>query len=250
MRYAGSTAAVIVSASLAVGTAWSQSSVIQQNNVSVNGEGSSVTVSGNTVTVETSRSGRVVGDGQKASETRAIGSVTSINADGAFAIAIRTGTAPGLTIETDKNLLPIVRTDVANSRLDLYADESYSADGRIKVTVTLPNVTDISASGSNLIEAEGLAGGPLTVSLNGSNHAVLSGSVSAVTAHLSGSNGFSANQLAADSVNITVSGSGNAAVDARRQLVAEISGAGSISVFGNPKERSTQVNGAGRITFQ
>jgi hypothetical protein len=139
---------------------------------------------------------------------------------------------------------------VSNGRLDLYADKSYSADGRIRVTVTSPNITDISASGSNLIEAEGLQGGPLSISLNGSNHAVLTGSVSAVTAHLGGSNRLSARQLSADAANVTISGSGNAAVDARQQIVAEISGSGSISVYGNPKARSTQVNGSGKITFE
>ena len=243
-------AMVVVTASLVVGTAWSQTSVIQQNNLSVNGEGSSVTVSGDTVTVETSRGGRVVGNGQKASETRPIGPVSAIDADGAFALTIKLGAPPGLTIEADKNLLAIVKTEVSNGRLDLYADKSYSADGRIKVTVTQPSITGISASGSNQVDAEGLSGGPLSISLNGSNHAVLSGSVSAVTAHLSGSNHLSAQQLTADSANVTVSGSGNAAVDARQQVVAEISGSGSISISGNPKARNTQVNGSGTITFE
>lgn len=250
MKHAASAAVAIVTVSVAVSAAWSQTSVIQQNTVSVNGDSSSVTVSGDTVTVETSRSGRVVGDGQKASETRPIGTVTAIDADGAFAITIKTGAAPGLTIETDKNLLPIVKTDVSSGRLDLYADKSYSVDGRIKVTITLPNVSEISASGSNLIDADRLTGGPLSISLNGSNRATLTGSVSALTARLSGSNHLSAEQLAADSVNVTVSGSGNAAVDARQQVAAEISGAGSISVYGDPKARSTQVNGAGKITFE
>jgi hypothetical protein len=250
MKHAASAAVAIVTASVAVSAAWSQTSVIQQNSVSINGDSTSVTVSGDTVTVETSRSGRVVGDGQRASETRAIAPVTAVDADGAFAITIRTGTAPGLTIETDKNLLPIVKTEVSSGRLDLYADKSYSVDGRIKVTITSPNVSEISASGSNRIDADGLTGGPLSISLNGSNHATLSGGVSTLTAHLSGSNQLAAEQLAADSVNVTVSGSGNAAVDARQQVAAEVSGAGSISIHGNPKARSTQVNGAGKITFE
>jgi hypothetical protein len=254
MRYGTGSAVMIVTVSLALGgaaSAWSQTSVIQQNNISVNHEGTSVTISGRTVSVDTSTTGsRVVGDGQPASETRPIGAVAAIAADGAFAITVQIGPSPGLTIATDKNLLPLVKTDVSNGRLDIYTDKSYSVDGRIKVTVTSPNVTDISASGSNQVDGEGLSGGPLSISLNGSNNAVLTGNVSALTAHMSGANHLSARQLAADSANITISGSGHAAVDARQQIVAEISGAGSISVYGNPKARSTQVNGAGKITFE
>jgi hypothetical protein len=234
---------------MAASVAWSQTSVIQQS-VTVNHEGSSVTVSGQTVSVDTSTAGgRVVGDGQTASETRPLGPVTAINADGAFAVTVRLGAAPALAIETDKNLLAIVRTEVSNGRLDIYTDRSYSVDGRVKVVVTTPNVTDISASGSNQIDGEGLSGGPLSILLNGSNTAVLTGNVSALTAQMSGSNHLSAQQLTADRANVTVSGSGNAAVNARQQIVAEISGAGSIAVYGNPKARSTQVNGAGKITF-
>jgi putative autotransporter adhesin-like protein len=249
MRHAAGAAVVAVTASFAFSAAWSQT-VIQQNNVSVSHEGGSVTVSGNTVAVDVAPAGgRVVGDGQPASETRGIGPVAAVNADGAFALTIQIG-PPGLTVEADKNLLPIVRTDVADGRLDIYTDRSYSVEGRIKVTVTSPNVTDISASGSNRIDGVGLGGGPLSVSLNGSNTAVLSGSVSAVTAHMSGSNHLSARQLTADSANVSLNGSGSAEVEARRQIVAEISGAGSISVYGNPQARSTQVNGSGRISFE
>ena len=250
MRHAAGAAIVIVTASLAFSAAWSQTSVIQQNNVSVNHEGASVTVSGQTVSVDLSTTGgRVVGDGHPASETRPVGPVTAVNANGAFALTVTPG-PPGLTIEADKNLLPIVKTDLANGRLDIYTDRSYSLDGRIKVTVSSPNVSEISASGSNQIDGEGLAGGPLSISLNGSNHAVLTGTVSALTARMAGANHLSARQLTANSANVTVEGSGNAAIDVRQQVVAEISGAASISVYGNPKARSTQVNGAGKITFE
>ncbi len=96
----------------------------------------------------------------------------------------------------------------------------------------------------------GSTGERLTISLNGSNHAEMTGNVATMTVEMSGSNHLSAQRLIADNANVTISGSGNAAVDARQQIVADISGAGSISVYGNPKHRSTQVNGAGKITFE
>jgi Putative auto-transporter adhesin, head GIN domain len=252
MEYAAGTAIMIISASLSFSAASARaaSNVVQQSTVSVNRESSSVTISGQTVTVDTSTdASRVVGNGQRASEARSIGAVSAINADGAFMVTVKVGAPPGLTIETDKNLLPIVKTDVSNGRIDIYTDRSYSVDGRIDVTVTSPNVAEISASGSNHIDGEGLTGANLSISLNGANNAALAGNVSAVTVRMSGANHLSAQQLVADSANVTVNGSGNATVDARQRLVAEVSGAGSITVYGNPKQRRAQANGAGRIRF-
>ncbi len=229
----------------------SQPGVVQQNSVSVNGEGSSVTISGHSISVDTAATGRgrVVGDGQPASQERPIGPVTAIHSDGAFALSIANGPAPKLTIETDKNLLPIIKTTVSDGRLDIYSDQSYSVDGRIKITVASPGITEISASGSNRIEAQGFAGGPLTVALNGSNTATLAGRATALTCVLSGANHLAAQGLAADATKITLNGSGDAAVDARQAITAQINGAGSVTVYGNPQARSTQVNGAGRISF-
>lgn len=245
-------AAVVAGAAcLAAGPVSSQTSVIQQNSVSGSQEGASVTISGQTVTVETSTraSGRVVGDGQVASETRPIGPVAALSADGAFALTVKQGPSPQLTIETDKNLLPIVKTDFSNGRLDVYTDRSYSVDGRIKVTVTSPDISEIAASGSNDIVAEGMAADTLAIVLNGSNNATLAGRVSALKAQMNGSNRLAARSLTVDSAKITMNGSGNAAVNTSQQITAEISGAGAISVYGNPKARTSRVNGAGKITF-
>lgn len=250
MRYALSTAIAIAALCLTAGHSRSQTSVIQQS-ITTNGEGSSVTINGRTITVDAASGGhgRVVGNGLPASQDRPIGPVTEIASDGAFELAVKVGPAPRLTIETDKNILPIVKTEVSNGRLNIFTDRSYSINARIKVSVSSPSISEISASGSNRINAGGFAGGPLSVALNGSNHVELAGNVSALTCRMSGSDRLSARQLVSDSVDVTISGSGDASVDARQKLAAEISGSGSIAVYGNPKDRSTQVNGSGKITF-
>jgi hypothetical protein len=66
---------------------------------------------------------------------------------------------------------------------------------------------------------------------------------------MGGANHLMAQQLSADSANVTLNGSGDASVFAHQRVVAQISGAGSITVYGNPRERDTRVNGAGRISF-
>jgi Putative auto-transporter adhesin, head GIN domain len=240
----------MISVSLAASaTSAAGQTVIQQNSVSV-GEGSSVTVSGQTVTVETrTNAGRVVGDGQPASETHRIVPVSAISVDGAFAVTVALGPVPGLRIETDKNLLPIVDTEVMGDRLTIRAKRSYSVDGRIRVWVTTPKLAEITASGSNEIDGAGLSGVQLSLSLSGSNGARLAGEVGTLDVQMSGSNRLAARGLTADAVIASIDGSGNAVVTAHHRIAAHISGVGTISVYGNPRERSTEVNGAGRIAF-
>ncbi|HEV2098840.1 MAG TPA: DUF2807 domain-containing protein, partial [Stellaceae bacterium] len=146
-------------------------------------------------------------------------------------------------------ILPIVKTTVTNGQLDIYSDQSYSVDRRIDVSVSSPNITDLSVAGSNQISAEGFTGGPLSIVLNGSSTAVLAGQVTSLVCVMGGANHLTARQLNADSANVTLNGSGDASVNAHQRVVARISGAGSITVYGNPRERDTQVNGAGRIAF-
>jgi hypothetical protein len=120
-------------------------------------------------------------------------------ADGAFALTVMVSPTPSLIIETDRNLLPFVKSDVSNNRLDLHTERSYSVDRRIKITVTSPIIANISGSGGNDIIAEGLIGGSLSIWLNGSNNARLSGKISAFTCQMSGSNVMIAKNLTADS---------------------------------------------------
>ena len=200
-------------------------------------------------TVVVTRQGQVIGNGRLASQERPITAVTVLDLNGAFELTIMVGQPPKLTLAGEENILPIIKTSISDDRLNIFSDRSYTANQAIRITVAIPHLTRLAASGSNRIEGRNIDGGELSVSLSGSNSAALAGKVTALTAHLDGSNRLSAAQLIADSVNIRVAGSGDASVDAREHIVAEIFGSGSIAVDGNPQDRRSQVNGSGKITF-
>jgi len=193
--------------------------------------------------------GQVIGNGREASEKRPVTAVTTINLDGAFELALVIGRPPGLTLAGDENILPVIKTSVSDGRLDISSDRSYTTSRAVRVAVSMPRLENLSASGSNQIEASDFDSGQVKVALSGSNNAVLAGKIAALTVRLDGSNRFSAAQLVADIVEIRIGGSGEASVNARQRVVAEIFGSGSIAVHGNPKEQSTRVNGSGKITF-
>jgi hypothetical protein len=192
---------------------------------------------------------QIIGNGRLQSEERPITAVTVIDVNGAFELRILVGQAPKLTLTCDANILPIIRTSVSDGRLAIFSDRSYSLNRAIKITVSTPHLTGLSASGSNRVEAQAIDGSEFSISLDGSNDAVLTGNVSALVAQLGGSSRLAATGLTAGAVKIRVAGSGEASVAAREQVVAEVSGSGSIAVHGNPRDRQTQVNGSGKIAF-
>ena len=193
--------------------------------------------------------GQVIGNDRPASEDRPITAVNEIDLSGAFELTILVGQAPQLSIAGEENILAIIRTTVSGGRLDISSDRSFTANQAIKITVGTPHLARLTASGSNRIEGRNIDGSEFSVSLSGSNSATLAGEVAALTAHLDGSSRLSAARLSAASVNIRLAGSGDASVDAREHIVAQIFGSGSIVVDGDPKDRQSQVAGSGRITF-
>ena len=70
-----------------------------------------------------------------------------------------------------------------------------------------------------------------------------------MTLHLAGASKLAAKALGADAAQVTVAGAGDATVDARKQLQANILGAGSLTVYGNPQIRQSSVMGSGDIKF-
>jgi hypothetical protein len=191
----------------------------------------------------------VVGDGKPLVEPRPVTAVTAASFEGAFEVMIIVGEPPSLTLAADENILPVITTKTSGGRLTVSAKRSYTTNNRVRVALSLPALKEIAASGSNQIDAKGFDRGDLSVSLSGSNEVTLAGAVGTLTLRLAGSSKLAARELAADAVEVTVAGAGNASVDARKQLQAKILGAGSLTVYGNPAVRQSQVMGSGDIKF-
>jgi len=191
----------------------------------------------------------VEGNGRITTEDRRIGAVTEVRIDGAFDVTVTVGPAPSLTLEGDENVLAIIKTEQSGKLLRIYPDSSYSTRSPLKVALALPELVRLSSSGSSTIEASGFDQERFQLDLNGSSKAALAGKVQSFAGTISGSGSLSAEKLDADSVAIDISGAGKCTATAHRSVVANISGAGAITVHGNPPERDTHVSGAGKIAF-
>jgi hypothetical protein len=109
-------------------------------------------------------------------------------------------------------------------------------------------VLDCYVSGSGSIRLSNLKAERITSGLSGSGHLQLAGEnvVSEFKMSVSGSGNVKASGLKAKDVNVLISGSGNCAVYAMEHLNCKIAGSGNVTYSGNPEVNSTIV-GSGKV---
>ena len=207
------------------------------------------------------------GDGNVLKETRKVGSFNTIEVSGAFDIIIKQGAAEEVTIETDQNILPIIRTDVVGNTLKIETKKPIHHTTVLKVYVTVKDLKMIDVSGAVDIQTDGrltvpelsidgsgasdakmdIAVQKLILDCSGASKLRFSGTAGEVKMDLSGASDIFGYELIAENYDIDISGAGNAQINVSKKLRAEISGAGSVNYKGSPTDIDQSVSGAGSI---
>lgn len=227
---------------------------------------------------------RINGNGNVASETRALASFNIVENEGSFDVYIIQDSVSEVTIEAESNLIGYIRTEVQGSTLNIYTKENLKTHHPIKLYIKTPNVNSVRLSGSGLIDLGtittdnmevvlsgsgdirgtvfadylelGINGsGSANMSLNcidvqtsisGSGDMYFSGEAETAHFNISGSGSIKAYELALQNCYADISGSGDMYVSASELLDIKISGSGSIYYIGNP-EIETNISGSGSV---
>ncbi len=218
------------------------------------------------------RGGAVPGSGTVQTETRRPGPFEAINIDYPADVTIQQGFEDSVVIETDDNLLRQLFSEVNSGRLTVKTVETnwqkrVNPSQPVKITITMRNLKEIVFSApTGSLDADGLHIGALKLVLSGAAQvhlnglevdlldAVLSGAgdVKAsgtsreVRLLLSGAGSFSGADLKSDKAGVEISGMGHAIVCAATELTANITGAGSVRYYGEPRVEQT-ISGAGSV---
>ncbi|WP_317203191.1 GIN domain-containing protein [Janthinobacterium sp.] len=189
----------------------------------------------------------VQGNEQIAHELRPVGALSAIEVSGPIRLEVRVGGAPSLDIETDSNLLPLVHSDISGGTLKLWVDGGVRSRNGIRVSYSVAQLSELSASGSGRVIVSGLDGGALNLSSKGSGPLQLSGRVDQLALRMSGSGGVNAGELDAASVNASLHGSGRLTLGQLRggALNADLYGSGSVRASGTVRDLAVQVHGSG-----
>ena len=187
------------------------------------------------------------GNGIAARDTRSVAAVTGLDVGGSMIVDVRIGGAPSLVVEGDSNLLPLVKTGTRGSALYIETENRLRSTTPLKVTYTVPRLTDLHSGGSGHVTVRDLKGEPLSVRLGGSGVARLSGEVAEFDARVSGSGKIEAGELRARNADVVVSGSGGVVLGQVRGDNAriQISGSGTVQTGGAVRTLNVRVSGSG-----
>jgi hypothetical protein len=151
-------------------------------------------------------------------------------------------TKDNLTIPTLRSNNPLVFTIVVKDLASL----TVSGLGDVQVeTLSTPSMA-INLSGAGSILQNQITTDNLNITLSGAGGIEISGQASQATIDISGAGSVNAPDLQIQTANVTVSGLGGATLWVTEQLTGQISGAGSVSYYGNP-QTSTNSSGVGNF---
>jgi hypothetical protein len=227
---------------------------------------------------------RIKGNGNVASETRALASFNMVENEGAFDVYIIQDSVYEVTIEAESNLIAYVRTEVQGSTLNIYTKENLKTHYMIKLYIHTPDVNSVRLSGSGMIDlgsvltdnlevvlsgsgdirgnvnadytsvgingsgtaAMGLICNEVHTSISGSGDMYFSGQAEMAHFNISGSGSIRAYELQLVNCYADISGSGDMFVNVSGFLDVKISGSGSVHYIGYP-EIHTNISGSGSV---
>lgn len=212
------------------------------------------------------------GSGRPAAESRSLADFQAVALRGSMDLVVRQGTTQSVQVQADDNLLPLLETVVeptsngATLLVRWKKGQSLHTRSKVLVTVVVPKLAALAASGSGDIRVEafntpalklslsgsgdarlqGLTTEELGLSISGSSDVVASGSATRLKISIAGSGDVQMADLKSDDVSVTIAGSGNAAVNANKTLEVTIAGSGDVRYTGNAAVKS-RVAGSGSV---
>lgn len=191
----------------------------------------------------------VQGDGTAARDQRMVGKVSGLEVNGSVLVDVRVGPATSLLVEADGNLLPLVRTDVRGDTLVVEITRSYRSNNPVRVTYTVPRLSDVRHTGSGRLSVQGLNGAPLKLVQEGSGSTLLTGQVASLEVTGNGSGSVDASTLQSASANLSQNGSGRVNVGQVRgdYAIATLNGSGQLRVAGSVRTLTARSTGSGHL---
>jgi len=216
--------------------------------------------------------------GNLATESREVSNFNRVALSDYGALAITQGEQESLTIETHPDILPLIKTEVRNSKLTMSIGGSWldklshalstslarwpikyslvvkelagleiSGAARVKASNIETDRLALALSGAGQINIEALSAGALEVALPGAGAIQVSGEVGEQRVAISGAGSYKASKLESRRASVDLTGAGKATVWAVENLDVAIRGIGSVEYYGSPTLKKS-VSGIGSIT--
>jgi hypothetical protein len=209
----------------------------------------------------------VQGSGRLVTESREVRNFDRVSLTGSGEVALTQGDEESLIIETDRNVMQYITSEVEGGKLTLGPERgtivrptrltftlgvkdldglTVSSSGDIAAESTHTDRLEIVVSGSGGVRIDALTAQEVEVRISGSGDVELDGQVKELYLDISGSGKYHGGDLRSETTSVTISGSGEATVWTTESLDASISGSGSVSYYGDP-ETDVSRSGSGEV---
>jgi hypothetical protein len=189
----------------------------------------------------------VRGSGNVITESRDVSGFNEIALLGSGTVVVEVNGNESLTVEAEDNIMPLLKTEVHNGRLELSVESSISPTVEVKYTITAATLDGVSISGSGKVAATGIDAESFDVEISGSGKVEPVGTADTLTLGISGSGRYAGEDLIASVGDVRVAGSGDAVVHVTDDLDADVSGSGSVEYIGEPS-LTRSISGSGDIS--
>ena len=189
----------------------------------------------------------VRGSGNVITESRDVSGFSEIALFGSGTVRVDVNGTESLTVEAEDNIMPLLKTEVSNGRLELSVESSISPTTDITYTVAAVALDGVTIAGSGDVTATGIATDLFDVEISGSGRVEPTGTAASLVVEISGSGRYLGEGLEASIGTVRVSGSGEAVVNVTDDLDVDVSGSGGVQYVGEPTITES-VSGSGRVT--
>ena len=188
------------------------------------------------------------GNGNTSSQKRDIGPFKKVEVSGAIQLNLTLGSETiSATVLADENILPLIMTKVVGDVLRIYSEGSYTTKTQPIVNLSSPEVVELTSSGSSDVTLAEINQNEIAVSTSGSGDITVTGKANRAKLRVSGSASIRGVSLESKHLDAKISGSGSVKATARSSAVLQVSGSGSIQVWGNPITVQSKRSGSGSI---
>ncbi|MBU0742676.1 DUF2807 domain-containing protein [bacterium] len=198
--------------------------------------------------------GGVRGNGDVATETRALDRIDAVALECRGDLVIALGDREELIVEAESNLIELIVSEVEDGKLTLRASRGTSLRPTrpIRFALTVRSLDAIRNTGSGDITAPRLRSERMDIELTGSGDLALQGLASgACSLRLTGSGDATIGELRADELTVRQSGSGDVEIDegGAERFEARLSGSGDCKAAGfRARRASVHASGSGGVS--
>ncbi|WCL54870.1 GIN domain-containing protein [Gimibacter soli] len=191
--------------------------------------------------------------GDTKTETRDVDAFTEIEVRGAVTLDVTGGKDQKVTVEAPTDYLEKVVTEVKNGKLiiDLERKKSWWGGNDtedVTVTITVPTLEALDVGGAVDGKLKDIKAEKFSIDVGGAVHVSIDGECGDLDVDAAGAADIDARDFKCKNADVDIAGAGNGRIYASESIRAEISGVGSLTIYGKPAKVKKEINGIGSIS--